>query len=136
MTNKTAKKRDTPWMFGENNPAKRPEVRKKLSESMMGRFAKEKNHKWKGGVSEAYKRKNDPEHQKAIKLRVYECEICGVEEEKLARKLSYDHCHKTGKFRGWLCSNCNRGIGLLKDDVELLKKAVKYIENAEQKISE
>jgi hypothetical protein len=30
--------------------------------------------------------------------------------------------------RGYLCNNCNRGIGLLKDDVEVMKKAIEYLE--------
>lgn len=53
------------------------------------------------------------------------CIICKKEENK--RNLSIDHSHKTGKVRGLLCSNCNRGIGFLKDDVEILKNAILYL---------
>ncbi len=42
--------------------------------------------------------------------------------------LAVDHCHKTGKVRGLLCDSCNRGIGQLKDDIELVKNAVGYLE--------
>lgn len=38
-----------------------------------------------------------------------------------------DHDHKTENFRGWLCHNCNRGLGTFNDDVELLRRAIKYI---------
>lgn len=114
-------------MRGENNPAKRPEVREKLSKAMQGKFSGSKSRTWKGGVSQGYKRKSNPEYQKALLVRTTYCEICGVEEEQLTRKLSYDHYHKTGNFRGWLCANCNRGIGLLNDDPELLEKAVRYL---------
>jgi hypothetical protein len=41
---------------------------------------------------------------------------------------SIDHCHKTGTVRGLLCNNCNRALGMFKDDLEILKNAVKYIE--------
>ena len=42
-------------------------------------------------------------------------------------RLAIDHCHKTGKVRGLLCDKCNRSIGLLKDDVSVLKSAIKYL---------
>lgn len=39
-----------------------------------------------------------------------------------------DHDHVTGKVRGILCLTCNTGIGHLKDDVNVLKAAVVYLE--------
>mgnify|MGYP004454902773 CR=1 FL=1 len=42
-----------------------------------------------------------------------------------------DHCHKTKKFRGWLCDFCNRGIGLLGDNKEGVKMATKYLEGTD-----
>lgn len=38
-----------------------------------------------------------------------------------------DHCHITGKIRGFLCSNCNTGLGLFKDNINLLESAIKYL---------
>lgn len=43
--------------------------------------------------------------------------------------LCFDHDHETGVFRGWLCHNCNKAIGLLGDTVEGVKKAVRYLED-------
>ena len=56
------------------------------------------------------------------------CAICN-EDEKCSRNsvLAVDHCHKTGEIRGLLCSHCNRGLGLFKDNSEILTKAIKYI---------
>ncbi len=56
------------------------------------------------------------------------CAICG-EKEKDSRfeYLSVDHCHTTGKVRGLLCNACNRAIGGLKDNPELLRKALLYL---------
>lgn len=51
------------------------------------------------------------------------CELCEVEIEKP----HLDHCHETGKIRGWLCRNCNVGLGMFKDDTEILQKAIKYL---------
>jgi hypothetical protein len=52
------------------------------------------------------------------------CAICGGTSGK---RLSYDHCHRTGKFRGWLCTRCNAGIGFFKDDLVLLASAIRYL---------
>ena len=57
------------------------------------------------------------------------CAICGTEiGDSNGNRLYVDHNHKTGKVRGLLCANCNFGIGSLKDDVEILKKAILYLE--------
>jgi hypothetical protein len=51
------------------------------------------------------------------------CWICG----NLDTRICLDHDHKTGKIRGLLCNNCNRSLGLFKDSVDLLKKAIEYL---------
>jgi hypothetical protein len=63
------------------------------------------------------------------------CKICHQPEtskNNLRKDGSYnlavDHCHQTGKIRGLLCNNCNRGIGYLKDSLVLLKSAIDYLE--------
>ena len=38
-----------------------------------------------------------------------------------------DHCHETKEFRGWLCHKCNRALGHLNDSLELLERAIKYL---------
>ena len=44
-------------------------------------------------------------------------------------KLAVDHCHSTGKVRKLLCHNCNRALGLFKDNPELMRRAADYVEN-------
>lgn len=51
------------------------------------------------------------------------CELC---EEKAITV--WDHDHKTGLFRGWLCDRCNRVLGSVKDDPILLKKFIDYLD--------
>ncbi len=63
------------------------------------------------------------------------CAICRNEETikdnrtGLIKKLSVDHCHDTGIIRGLLCNNCNRAMGLFRDDPDILRKAILYLEN-------
>lgn len=70
-----------------------------------------------------------------LKNQNYKCAICGreillhgssVDKNKIAH---VDHNHETGKVRGLLCNDCNRGIGLLKDNPLFLVNAIKYLEN-------
>jgi hypothetical protein len=67
----------------------------------------------------------------------YVCPICERTEEQVknrgGKKLGpwcCDHDHETGDYRGYLCHDCNRGIGILNDDPNRLRKAAKYIEDA------
>ena len=55
------------------------------------------------------------------------CAICGKPE--MGRNgLAFDHCHKTGKFRGLLCANgCNGALGMFQDSIDLLSKAIEYL---------
>lgn len=57
------------------------------------------------------------------------CYICNKQENlsKNHEILNIDHCHKTGIVRGLLCNNCNVGIGLFKDNIEILEKAILYL---------
>lgn len=51
-----------------------------------------------------------------------QCECCGKEKE-----LHLDHDHESGKFRGWLCTNCNTALGKLGDNIEGLLRAIHYL---------
>jgi hypothetical protein len=51
------------------------------------------------------------------------CQCCG----QLTSKWYCDHDHKTLKFRGWVCFNCNQGIGFLGDNLIGVTKALYYL---------
>lgn len=65
----------------------------------------------------------------AYKSRPSTCEICGG-----TTRIAYDHCHKTGIFRGWLCMKCNTALGLVKDDIILLEKMIDYLKREPVKL--
>lgn len=39
-----------------------------------------------------------------------------------------DHCHDKGNFRSLLCSNCNTALGLLKENIEIMHRAIAYVD--------
>lgn len=75
------------------------------------------------------------------------CSICGVSEDEIpavycssGNRIApastkpraawvLDHDHATGKFRGYLCQNCNSGLGKFKDNPITLLKAVEYLQD-------
>ena len=66
--------------------------------------------------------------EKIIELLYKEdCDLCG----KYMKTKNIDHCHKTGIVRGVLCTNCNTALGKLKDDIDLFRKAIKYLKTTE-----
>lgn len=64
------------------------------------------------------------------------CAICEQPERtERNRLLTVDHDHVTGQVRGLLCSHCNRAIGLLRDDPEVIERAALYVkENRQMKL--
>lgn len=57
-----------------------------------------------------------------------QCAICEIGQDKSIKAFAVDHDHITGKVRGLLCSKCNLTIGNANDDINILKSAIKYLE--------
>jgi hypothetical protein len=55
------------------------------------------------------------------------CAICNAHQSEFEKSFHIDHCHKTNKVRGLLCRNCNVGLGHFKDSIELMDKAINYL---------
>lgn len=56
------------------------------------------------------------------------CAICGTHQSSLKWRLGVDHNHATGVVRSLLCRNCNAAIGLAKENTEILKSMISYLE--------
>jgi hypothetical protein len=80
------------------------------------------NRRWRGMP--------EPTHPKPRR-----CELCGGTPKTGRWKILHlDHDHETGTFRGWLCHNCNVGLGHFDDSVPLLRKAIAYLANGDYNV--
>jgi hypothetical protein len=74
------------------------------------------------------------EYQAKLAAQKNECSICQnfiqeACENKLGKNYEahLDHDHESDEIREFLCYRCNVGLGLFRDDPELLSKAAKYL---------
>ncbi len=71
----------------------------------------------------------EKEFIKKIKKQNYCCALCGIRfENKKTNYPNQDHCHKTKRIRGILCSKCNLSLGFVNEDISHLKKMIRYLE--------
>lgn len=102
--------------------SKRGNVGRKISYKRSGRYLLKRYNLTKTEYNKLYQKQNS------------QCDICGClcenyfDESALSREIFYvDHCHKTGKVRGLLCSKCNSMIGFCDDNIEILLSGIKYL---------
>jgi hypothetical protein len=60
------------------------------------------------------------------------CAIC-LRASPDGRRLHIDHDHATKVVRGLLCHDCNRGLGIFKDDLNRLSRAIEYLSRSKRK---
>jgi hypothetical protein len=65
------------------------------------------------------------EYEMALERSGGVCEVCGNLPKRT--RLSVEHSHKTGKFRGLVCERCNRILGFSEDSSTLLYKLGNYL---------
>jgi hypothetical protein len=80
----------------------------------------------KSCVKSNSKRKKE-HYDRLYSLQDGRCAICDAHRLELTKDFAVDHCHTTGQIRELLCNACNTGIGYFDDDVDKMRKAVKYI---------
>jgi recombination endonuclease VII len=65
------------------------------------------------------------EYQALLAAQGGVCKICNF--PPTAKGLYVDHDHHTGAVRGLLCSRCNSGLGMFRDDASILMSAITYL---------
>src|SRR6266851_5208740 len=58
------------------------------------------------------------------------CRVCGKRMKKIGKGWNdgcIDHNHKTGKFRGIICSRCNWVLGILEESIKLINALKRYL---------
>jgi hypothetical protein len=117
LTEFTKKKKSKDGLYHKCKPCKIEYDKKWYVEHPDAR--EEHNLKYNLGISLKEKRN-------IINFQNEKCPICMSYLEK-GKKTHVDHCHKSGKIRGVLCSYCNLLLGNAKDNIETLKKAIQYL---------
>ena len=57
--------------------------------------------------------------------------LCGICNKELGSRPLVDHNHKTKRVRGLLCRKCNTGLGQFDDSINVLRRAIQYLERSE-----
>lgn len=74
------------------------------------------------------------DYDNMLKNQNFSCAICEIHIEDVNRDFSVDHCHTTGKIRDLLCINCNSMLGMGKENKNIFKSAIKYIQKHKNKL--
>ncbi len=64
-----------------------------------------------------------------VKAQDGRCAICRQvpQPDRMGRAFQVDHCHKSGKVRALLCTNCNLMLGNGRDDIAILEAGIAYL---------
>ena len=105
--------------------------KKNISLSKLGKkrkpFTKEHKEKIGSGNSRGKHSTLMSKERLAGRPRPKRCEVCKSWGRKYKKGLCFEHNHKTGEFRGWVCHRCNYILGLAKDDFKLLENLATYL---------
>lgn len=69
-----------------------------------------------------FKQKKFKVDPKVLELGSGKCKIC-----LRFQPLVFDHCHNTETYRGSICNGCNVALGMFRDEIKTIWKALVYI---------
>jgi Ca2+/Na+ antiporter len=65
---------------------------------------------------------------KPKEYQLFECPICKKRSiPGVTSNIVIDHNHINGNARAWICDSCNTGLGRFKDNQDVLKRAINYL---------
>jgi len=115
----------------QSEAGKRANVKWQEKTEYNRRFYQENKHLWLRTRLKKYGLTED-QYFHLIEQQNGKCPVCGddlvIQPEKGKRSCHIDHCHNSEKVRGLLCHHCNTALGLLKEDINIMKRMINYIE--------
>lgn len=113
-------------LYNEKN---REAIKKKRTEYYENNKIKflESGWKRKGILNENSLPFKKEDYDKLFLLANQSCQICKTKNPNHKRGFAVDHCHKTGFARGILCAQCNTSLGGFRDNIDILKNAILYL---------
>ncbi|MCI0564226.1 MAG: endonuclease VII domain-containing protein [Nitrososphaera sp.] len=121
----SAVERATQW--NREHPERRRKTANKYTRSVKGLLNKRRAVVARHGITLE-------DYNKLWDLQNGVCAICRQPETakrngSAVSHLAVDHDHRTGRIRSLLCDRCNRALGTVNDNIELLKQLIQYLEN-------
>ena len=113
--------------FAAKSKAWREKNKDRAKENRRKHYLENKEKSLEYSTWYSIKRKYSLSKEEYLNILTSQRGVCAICEQTCSRALAVDHCHTTGKVRGLLCNNCNRGIGHLKENVSFLERAVQYL---------
>lgn len=103
-----------------------------LNQTKTKKYREKEPEKYRWSVTKAQFKKlgvqvDKEQYDQLYKEQDGKCAICKTEPAGKKTKLCIDHCHSSLIVRGLLCDNCNKALGLFKDETERLLNAVNYL---------
>lgn len=116
-----------------NNKKRSSEISMKWSKANNARVA-DNTKAWraanKAKCKEDHKKWRDKQQERlAGRRRPRRCEVCGR-----PGRIHYDHSHKNGLFRGWICHGCNIALGGTNDSPRVLRALAAYLETCKTRL--
>jgi len=118
----------------ESNPERTRESIRKRGRKYYYKYHEKSKERGRAKSRQQFLNSLNVEHsfEDLLKQQNYCCKICSIELELNGQRTGnavacIDHCHETNTYRGILCTSCNKGLGLFKDNVNLLLEAIKYL---------